>query len=491
MRHAKAGIRGAASGVLTALLLAGAPAAALEFASEQLIYSEIIDAETAYPTTPELDEIGAGGLVQFFQASQEPTLTGSAARVTLTFPSEQGGHQIDASGIGTASFGFSGIFGNLALPIDATVATSIGAFFDTPGQITVSANLVIPPESSSEETYLYLLEFDLAPVDPILEQSFLFLPDVVTSALRSGSSHVVRLFVDREAGTARASVEVPVLGIFEGDPLSLVGLEGVALDLLAQGAALGQSLPATPATVDLKPFAVYSGVAEFAPLFNVDVGAIAGTPSGGYAAAGSAGAWNTIGLGTTALTTVGSGPSPVTATLMTDSDLGFGPGSPPDAQALMGDYGVDCGSDFWSLSFANLPNGVYRIFIYAPSAPGASTGDMVVLQAGTLADLPGDDGAALLPGVSYVRTTATVSDGSLDLSGQGSGAIACAGIAGLQLERQLAPGQVAGVPALSLGSQLLLGLGLLGAGYAARRRLALPLTGPDPASGAQDESNRL
>ena len=452
--------------LLALLLVVGAPAGAIDFAAQQLIYSEIVDGETAYPTTPELDEIAAGGLVPFFLAMQPPALTGSVARVTLTGSGEQGGHQLDASGIGTASFGVSGSFGDLGVPVGAVVSTDVGAFFDPPHGITLSANLVLPAEGSGLQAFLSLLEFDLDA--PISQEQRLFLPDVVPDTLRAEpSSHQIRLFVDRDAGRAHAALEVPGLGVFEAPPLDLVGLEGIGVDVIGHGATLLPTSPPAAVNVDLKPIAVYSGVAEFAPLFNVDVGAFVGTPSSAYAAAGSAGSWNTIGLGTTALTTVAGGASSASATLVTDSDLGFGPGSPPDAQALMGDFGVDCADDAWSLSFAGLPVGLYRLFVYAPSAPGASTGTMDVPQGEILAELAGDVGAALLPGVSYVRTTAVVTDGSLDLSGLGTGAIECAGIAGVQLERQRL---VAPVPALTLGGAVLLVASILGAARGAQGR---------------------
>ncbi len=71
---------------------------------------------------------------------------------------------------------------------------------------------------------------------------------------------------------------------------------------------------------------------------------------------------------------------------------------------------------------------------------------------------------------------ALVSDGSLQIEGQGTGAFACMGIAGVQLERQLAPQAGVPVPALSSGSLVLLVLAQLGLGGCALTRRGLRAT---------------
>lgn len=482
MRYTERRRRPISSVLLALLLLCAGPAMALEFGSESQIYSEIIDTETAYPTTPEIDLIGAGGMVPVFYGTNPPVLTGTVARVTLTFPGESGGQQIDASGIGTGSFGVSGAFGDLVIPPDTALAPSVSARFVN--GIVVTASLVIPHESSGLESYIYLLFFDI--VDPSTADEVIFvLPDIVPDSLRAGTTApAIRLFVDPGSSTARASVEFVGLGIFEAAPLSLPSLGSGGVDLLAHGAQLGQGTASTFGRADLKAFAVYSEPAAFEPLFNVDFGTDTGTPAPTYAAAGSAGAWNSIVLGTKQLATVTGVASPATVTLTTDEVTGLGPVGPPDAAALMGDFGVDCNTDVWSVSFSGLPNGWYRVFLYAPQAPGASTGVMDVPQGEILADLPGDVGPALLPGVSYVRTTAMILNGNLDVTGQGDGTFACAAIAGVQLERQLlpAPPPVA-LPALSLPAAGALIASLVAAALCAvggPRRVANGPRRPDP-----------
>lgn len=164
------------------------------------------------------------------------------------------------------------------------------------------------------------------------------------------------------------------------------------------------------------------------------------------------------------------------ATLTTQSDKGLGPGSPPDAQALMGDFGVDCDTVTWMLELDGLLDGLYRVWVYARSTAGVSTGDVTVFQGAALAELPGSTGAQLQPGVSVALGDALVTKGTLQIEGQGTGAFACVGIAGVQLERQLAPPAGVPVPALSSGSLALLVLGLLGAGGCALGRWGVRAT---------------
>jgi hypothetical protein len=198
--------------------------------------------------------------------------------------------------------------------------------------------------------------------------------------------------------------------------------------------------------------------------FNVDLGSVNGTPPSSYAGAGTAGSWNTLGLGVAGLLDTGGAATGVSVDVSSDGDTGTGGGIGDDI-TLIGDNILDCGTDQWSLAFSGLQDGSYRVILYAPSNGNVYTGDMLVNGA-PVAALPGTN-LALTEGVSYAVVVANVSGGALDLSGAGDGSFNCAGLAGVQIEGPAPPF----VPALSKGGLALLALLVaVGSGRVLRRK---------------------
>ena len=120
-----------------------------------------------------------------------------------------------------------------------------------------------------------------------------------------------------------------------------------------------------------------------------------------------------------------------------------------------------------------LSDGDYRVWIYAATAASGAGGSTI--ETGTVevngvvvSSLPGDASGALIEGTSYARVDVSVSAGAIGILGTGTGATACAGVAGIQIEGPLPPP----VPSLATESQALLaallvaGAGLL---YGTRR----------------------
>lgn len=110
---------------------------------------------------------------------------------------------------------------------------------------------------------------------------------------------------------------------------------------------------------------------------NVDLGDNFGSPPSTYAAAGTAGTWNTVNIESVALVDTAGFATTVSLTASADF-TGGGPGMSPDV-ALLGDHIGDCnGVVEWSLAFTGLEHGNYRVLLYAPSNTIFDTGDMLV-----------------------------------------------------------------------------------------------------------------
>ena len=168
---------------------------------------------------------------------------------------------------------------------------------------------------------------------------------------------------------------------------------------------------------------------------NVDLGDNFGSPQSTYAAAGTAGTWNTVNIESVAL--VDTAGSATTVSLTASADFtGGGPGMFPDV-ALLGDHIGDCnGVIEWSLAFTGLEHGNYRVLLYAPSNISIDTGDMLVNGIAVPAILGASE---LQGGVSHTSLAVSVSGGTLDISALASDSGLCIGLAGVQIEGPLAP----------------------------------------------------
>lgn len=173
---------------------------------------------------------------------------------------------------------------------------------------------------------------------------------------------------------------------------------------------------------------------------NVDVGPTDHLPPpSDYSAAGIAGTWNALSFGSASLVNADGSPSAVSMTVDSESANSGGPGSPPDS-LLLGDAIFDCdGIPRWSLAFAGLSNGLYRVLVYAPSNDALYTGDLLV---NGVSATPVDGASSIQPGASHTGVVVGVSDGTLDISGTGNDSVRCAGVAGAQIDGPVIPGFV-------------------------------------------------
>lgn len=186
-----------------------------------------------------------------------------------------------------------------------------------------------------------------------------------------------------------------------------------------------------------------------ADTINVDLGYVWGIPANSFgASAGQSGIWNEISLGTTnSLLDVAGMVTTVDISVSGDTDTGGAtlPPLPTDAQLLLYDNIYSNVSPDWFVQFTGLSDGLYYIYLYAPSNKGVTTGIMTV-NGNTIGELSGSTDGLLIDGVSYTRVQTTVSEGILSLSGTHVGVTAnYAGLAGVQLSPILTPFANAGL----------------------------------------------
>ncbi len=167
--------------------------------------------------------------------------------------------------------------------------------------------------------------------------------------------------------------------------------------------------------------------------FNTDLGSPAFVPPASYSAAsGQAGTWNNLETGTTPnILDTGGTASGVSVTVTADGNGSAG-GCVGDHQPLMSDN-VFTTQGGWSIVFTGLPAADYQVYIYAPNHDWVATGNMLV-NGIAVASLPGTVDCSLQPMVSYVSVRASVSSGTLTLTGDylGTG-FDYAGVAGVQI----------------------------------------------------------
>ena len=109
-----------------------------------------------------------------------------------------------------------------------------------------------------------------------------------------------------------------------------------------------------------------------------------------------------------------------------------------DDELLFNDNVFSTSGASWSADLAGLAAGEYEVYLYAPSHGAVPSGDMSV--GGTaVPSIPGDTGSTLIEGTSWLRVPATVTAGSLAITGASTG---LAGLAGLQVVFLPEPGQL-------------------------------------------------
>ncbi len=185
-------------------------------------------------------------------------------------------------------------------------------------------------------------------------------------------------------------------------------------------------------------------------ILNIDFGKGKGTPDARYGAAGPAGNWNTIDeLGLTENLVDASG-NLTSVSIFTDgTGANGGTGANEicpcsDQQALLSDNFWKTGGG-WSLTVQGLAQGVYDVYLYAPSHK-MQTG-FIDIEGMTLNSLPGGIGS-FDEGVNWRLVQGLELDGTLAVSNAVGGGT-WTGLAGLQ---------IVGVPAPATGVVFVIGL---------------------------------
>jgi hypothetical protein len=196
--------------------------------------------------------------------------------------------------------------------------------------------------------------------------------------------------------------------------------------------------------------------------FNIDLGTTFGPPSTSFAgAAGQAGTWNSLGLGTSPLVGLAGSATGASVDVSSVSDTGNLPPGVTDNERLLGDNIFDCAAPKeWALTFSGLKDGFYQVFLYAPVNPLVSTGTGDA-NGVAFPDLPGNS-SSLIEGQTWARLSTVVSGGVLVINGFEISTDLCAGLAGVQLVLQQAS---APAPTMSMAGigVLLSALTLVGA----------------------------
>ena len=169
--------------------------------------------------------------------------------------------------------------------------------------------------------------------------------------------------------------------------------------------------------------------------FNIDFGVQWGTPAPSFGAAASqSGFWEAItATGTTSnLTDTGGATTSVSLTLSADDPSGNDGDGSTDARKLTDDNFYSGSGNSWSISMANLSDGEYDVYLYAPTHSGVNTGTFTV-NGSPVASMPGQDSDTLGPqGTDWdVVGGVSVSGGSLTIESTSTSSFR--GLAGLQL----------------------------------------------------------
>jgi hypothetical protein len=256
-----------------ASLHAGSNARAVDFVGTGLIYLETF-VDDGYPTTPEVDHRGVGGLIGFSTPffGSGPAYVGGVPHVHLDpasgftglFHGPQAFDPHDSSRLGLrggyANFAVEGGGGSgsseMWASFSETATTPLGALVvvGTDGA-TDSGQLVLSAPGSFEDVNL---------------------PTATVTAILSGAGYEIDLFVDRTAETAVASVTVDGFPAVETPVLALAQFARATFAGFAHGADLRGG--SSTVDVDLTSFAIHAlGVAiptMGTPATALEIGAI-------------------------------------------------------------------------------------------------------------------------------------------------------------------------------------------------------------------------
>ncbi|MFI5182586.1 MAG: hypothetical protein ACHQPI_14470 [Thermoanaerobaculia bacterium] len=192
---------------------------------------------------------------------------------------------------------------------------------------------------------------------------------------------------------------------------------------------------------------------------NIDLGvntSIPGPPSSSFGGAASQpGVWSRLGNGTTAsLPGLTGAATAVSATVTSDDPTGGAATCTGDIGLLLNDFVYS--STSWSVVLNGLANGTYTVYLYEPEDESVVTGAMTV-NGTPVAGLTAHT-CNLNAGEMYTTATASVTSGTLTITGSGS--TPWFGLAGIQLVTGQAQAQAEVIPTASPGALVLLATAL-------------------------------
>lgn len=265
------------AGCLCVAALLNSPALALPFIAADQIYAEDFEAETGFPTTPEVDTPLIGGLQIYLgpigTQPPPPTISGGRALLeTAPFPDSL---QTPFSGNG---FRYSGMGTSPALGVRIAAGAHALSSIDTEwfgfeaefNQLPSSVSFVsggIAFEDSGGGPVLSLVSQQTTFVFPgggaTTTQERVPLSAALSNALLAGTFYELDVFIDSAEMTVVASLEMDGIGSVETAALSLSGLSLGGVPLVGN-VSIRQSIPAIPRShsAEVDSIQLYSDVPE-------------------------------------------------------------------------------------------------------------------------------------------------------------------------------------------------------------------------------------
>jgi hypothetical protein len=241
--------------LLIATLIPASSARAVDFSGVPRVYQEVYD-DLAFPTNPEVDLAGMGGLHYWFVSSVAPFLTGTDAHISTS--DGQYGTQLWPGLLGTADVGIRGGYANLTVSSDGGAMVRQAFFFSSQftsllaelyvrfvGGVAVAASLIVEEDSEYSSA-----NYDFVPLSP-----------GAALAIGNGGPFSMDLWLDRTASTLTASIEVPGEGSFTTASIPLFSIG--AGDSIGQIWQLGNHYDAVGMEADLTDLEVYAPMTEF------------------------------------------------------------------------------------------------------------------------------------------------------------------------------------------------------------------------------------
>ncbi|MCR9095727.1 MAG: hypothetical protein NXI30_16015 [bacterium] len=259
--------------VLGLLVAVPGDVAALDFALADRVYLEDFDAETGYPTVPDIDLLGLGGqigqdvLTDGTTGAGAPELIGGVARglVTLDFPlpfpiSEV--TVVDATNWGLGDIGMRGRFAGTQMVGDGSGFASMrSTHVDGADVYRVTMTVLMVRSGATESASLRLELFEL--FGPTTA-STLDLTPAEANALLGGAIFDLDLFLDRAAQLATGSISIQ--GFSEEEvSLSIAAADGVAPTEFLHGGGFA-TISATSFQIDEEIVEYYDAVAAPTPV---------------------------------------------------------------------------------------------------------------------------------------------------------------------------------------------------------------------------------